>query len=93
MVGGLALLIGVPGLIHPPLVRWVYVATSVVSFPIGWVVSHVLLALIFYLLITPLGILRRVFGRDALQLRRPTGETYWMEKKPVTDPARYLKQF
>lgn len=36
----------------------------------GAVVSRILLSLLFFLLVTPIGLLRRICGADALQLRR-----------------------
>jgi hypothetical protein len=88
-----AVLIGVPGLLRPMLVRWVFVSAMIAAFPIGWVVSKVLVGLIFYLLFTPIALIFRAFGRDALYLKRPAGESYWLEKKPAANAASYLKQF
>ncbi len=64
------------------------------AFPIGWVISHVILALVFYGLFTPLALVFRLIGRDALVLRRsPSARGYWQPRPQVTDPRRYLKQF
>jgi len=49
-----------------------------ITYPIGWVFSRIVLALIFYVLISPIGILQRVFGKDPLALK--TGkekESFW----------------
>lgn len=63
-------------------------------FPIGWVVSHALLAFIYYLVVTPIGRLMRLFGRDPKERRFDRGaESYWMEHDPVRDPVRYFRQF
>jgi hypothetical protein len=63
-------------------------------FPIGWVVSHVIFALIFYLVFTPVGLLMRLFGYDPLRRRAcPEASTYWIEKSPVSDPKSYFRQF
>src|SRR5262245_4813191 len=43
--------IGAVGLWRPQLVRPLYVGWMCAAFPIGWTVSHLLLAAIFYLLI------------------------------------------
>jgi hypothetical protein len=91
---GLAVVVGAVGLVRPVAVRWVYVGLMIVVFPVGWVVSRVILAFLFYGLFTPLALLFRVIGRDALRLRKP-GEvsSYWRPKVMSTDAASYFRQF
>lgn len=49
----------------------------------GLVASPVVLGILFYLVITPCGLLMRLFGGDALRLR-PTGEqTYWSKRSAL----------
>src|SRR4051794_36680852 len=60
--GGLGLL----GLSRPAWLRPVYVVLTVVTFPVGWLVSHALLALLFFGIITPLALVFRLLGRDPL---------------------------
>jgi Saxitoxin biosynthesis operon protein SxtJ len=91
---GLALTIGPLGLAWPRLVRPVFVGWMVLAFPIGWLVSHAVLASVFFGLFTPLGLVFRLIGRDVLTLRQPQGrETYWTPKPQANDPARYFRQF
>jgi hypothetical protein len=86
--------IGIAGLVRPPLMRWVFVGASIAAFPIGWIVTQLILGILFYLVLTPLALFFRIKGRDALKLRRPPAEsTMWEPKEPSTDPARYLRQF
>ena len=47
-------LIAVVGMLLPSLLRPMYVVWMAAVLPIGWVVSHVLMAVVFYLLITPM---------------------------------------
>jgi hypothetical protein len=64
------------------------------SFPIGWLVSHILMGLIYYLVITPIGLIMRTAGRDPLSRRfEPEAETYWTRREPPTDPNHYFRQF
>jgi hypothetical protein len=61
--------------------------------PIGFVVSHVLLGLIYYGMITPVGLLMRMFGRDRLSRRIDrSASSYWIEHKPSGDTDRYFRQ-
>jgi hypothetical protein len=89
----LALAVGLPGLAWPRLIRPVYVGWMVLAFPIGWTVSQVMLALLYYGLFTPIGLLFRLVGRDPLHLRRPATATYWSAKAIPEDPRCYFKQF
>jgi hypothetical protein len=77
------------------LLRPVYVALTVVTFPIGWTISQLIIAVLYYGLITPVAALLRLAGRDRLRLKRPTQrrDTYWIERKGDDEPGRYLKQF
>ena len=90
----LALTIGPMGLIRPAWMRFIYVGWTVLAFPIGWTVSLILLATIFYGIFAPIALVFRLLGRDALQLlRRPELESYWIPKPVPSDLRRYFKQF
>jgi len=78
----------------PPLRRWLFLGWMYAAFPIGWTISHIILAVAYYLMFTPIGLLMRLFGRDALQRRfNADCESYWIERETGTDPGRYFKQF
>ncbi len=90
----LALVFFVGGLAWPRAFRFVYVGMMVATYPIGWVMSHVLLFLIYFGVFTPLALVFRLVGRDPLQLRpQPNATTYWRTKPAPEDPRRYLQQF
>ena len=92
--GIVATVVGPLGLIAPQAVRPIFVAWMVIAFPIGWTVSRVLLAVVFYGLFTPLGLLFRLIGRDRLQrVRRHDRDTYWRSKTQPTEIRHYLRQF
>jgi len=78
----------------PPLRRRVYLAWMYAAYPIGWALSHILLAAVYYLVVTPIGFTMRVLGRDPLDRRfdRSAG-TYWVPHDPGTDVKRYFRQF
>jgi len=84
--------IAVAGFFYPPLIRPVFVGLILLTYPIGWVVSHLLLGAIFYLLFLPIGLVLRWTGHDPLQLRPPLGNSLWKPPVGKTDPASYLRQ-
>jgi hypothetical protein len=56
--------------------------------------SHLLLAGVYYLLITPLGLVMRLAGRDKLEMRRDhQATTYWTPRPPTPKVSRYFRQF
>lgn len=90
----LALTLGPLGLVWPETVHFVYVGWMVAAFPIGWTVSQVILALMFFGLFTPFGLVFRLLGRDPLQRTRQVNrESYWEPKPTPTDLKQYFKQF
>ena len=79
---------------RPEWVRFIYVGWMVLAFPIGWTVSQVMLAMMFFGLFTPIGLVFRLIGRDPLHRARPSGrESYWDPKPAPADLRRYFKQF
>jgi hypothetical protein len=93
-LAALALIVGSLGSARPETVRFIYVGWMVLAFPIGWTVSQVMLALIFFGLFMPFGLVFRLIGRDPLQrTRRSDRKSYWEPKPTPTDLKRYFKQF
>ena len=80
------------GAFAPLVLRLPYVALMALAAPLGWLISNLLLRLLYYFVFTPLGLLFRIFGRDPLQLKRPGGGTYW-RPFPSTEKVRgYFRQ-
>jgi hypothetical protein len=89
-----AALCGIVGLAWPPSIRPLFVGLMIATTPIGWVVSHVLLTIVYWGLFTPVGFLFKLMGRDSLDRRfQPELTTYWQPKTMPTDPSRYLRTF
>jgi len=84
--------VAVAGFLYPPLIRPVFVGLILMTFPIGWVVSHVLLGLIYYVVVTPMGLILRMRGHDPLQLKAPLGNTLWKTPVGKTNSGSYLRQ-
>ncbi len=77
-----------------PIRKPSYLAWIHFGFPIGWVISHVAMALIYYLVFTPIGLIMRLFGRDPMERRFDgSAASYWVEHDPAGEPGRYFRQF
>ena len=94
VLGSVAATAGILSAVAPQALRWLYVVLTVITLPIGFVISHVIMAIVFYLIFSPIGLLFRLINRDALKLKPDRdGTTYWVRREPVKDVKRYYRQF
>ncbi len=90
----LAAVCGVLAATAPGLLRVLYVGMTAAAFPIGFVVSHLVFGILFYLVVTPVGLVMKLIGRDALCRKfDPSAATYWIRRPSTTDVRRYFRQF
>ena len=76
-------------LLKPRLFRSFYRVGMTVSFYIGHLFGRILLTLIFLLVLTPLGLMLKLMGKDLLRLKRdPSAQTYWEPVKQNHDLER-----
>ena len=80
----------------PPLFRVIYRLWIGFSVILGYFVSRIVLTVIFFLVITPTGLIMRMVGKDPMERKRdPTVSSYWIRKddSQETSIERYEKQF
>jgi len=81
-LASLALVVLLVALIQPRWFRGFYRGGMTISFHIGQVIGRVMLTLFFFVVVTPLGLLLRLMGKDLLQLKRnPADKTWWQPAK------------
>lgn len=74
--------------------KLVFRVLSLATIPIGFVVSHVLIAAIYYLVFTPMSLFFWLSGRDAMQRKFDRKATsYWTVRGPQKPAATYFKQY
>lgn len=56
----------------------------------GFVMTRVILGVVYFLFVTPIGLVRRLFGGDSLGRRAKRTESYW---KPYTERRRDSKHY
>ena len=74
--------------------RPVYATWMALLYPVGWAASHLLLALVYFGWVTPIGLLMRLFGYDPM--RRRLGReraSNWVKRKPTENVNRYFRQY
>jgi len=90
----LGLAVFLSGMISARLTRLIYLGLVLAVMPIGLLVSFVLLAAFFFLLLTPIGLLFRLLGRDPLRRRFDSNaNTYWIVRRAPDNVDRYFHQF
>jgi hypothetical protein len=92
VIGLLGLVVGVAGLAAPAAVRYIYTGWMIAAFPIGWTVSRVVLAVVFYAIFAPVAWIFKAIGRDVLVIRRPRVVSYWTPKPRASNAEEYLRQ-
>jgi hypothetical protein len=86
---------GIPlaGLASPRGLRHVYVALSYATYPVGFAVSHVVLAFVYYLVFTPIGLIMHLLRYDPLTRRfDPKAPSYWKERTSPKPADSYFRQ-
>ncbi len=82
-----------PALVVPRWARPVYLAAVYASLPLGLATSFLMLAAMYYLVLTPVGLIMRLVGHDPLARRREPGfATYWNRRDAVRPAESYFRQ-
>jgi len=82
--------IAVPILLWPVQKVWMSLAVL-----LGWFMTRVILIVLFYLVVTPIGLLARLFDKDFLNLKFDNNaDSYWISKERIKfEKSSYEKQF
>ncbi len=90
---GLALLLC--ALTCPKFLIYPHKGWMTLSLILGFLMTHLILSLMYYLVFTPIGIVMKIFGRDILRRQfDKNGETYWVKREQKAYlRERYEKMF
>jgi carbamoyltransferase len=81
-------------LVRPRLLRRPFVALQVLAFPLGWLLGHALLAVVFFGVVTPIGLVLRLFRKDPLRRRIERDvPSHWESRKPTSSLERYFRPY
>ena len=85
ITGSLTIIFLFFALVRPKWLSFIYQPWMILAFAIGWIVSRLLLILIFYIVLTPIGILGRIFGKRWMDKKFDKNlKTYWITKSRDT---------
>jgi hypothetical protein len=80
VLGGIGFALLLMGLLLPALARRFHIVWMRFAAILGYINSRILITLMFYGLITPFGLISRLFGRDTLNRRSKERESYWIPR-------------
>lgn len=82
------------GLIFPRALFWPNKAWMALAEILSYVSTRLILALVYFGIVSPIGLIKRSFGWDPLNRRAPASETYWRSySKRQRDPRHYEKMY
>lgn len=82
----------ITAVVAPSLLKPFYRGWMRLGEVLGWVNTRILLTLIFFLVVTPIGLLMRLFGRSPIAVARR--DSYWTDVEPHSYGDRHVeKQF
>lgn len=95
IVGGLGALLVLSGTLAPAILKPIYRVWMALAVVLGFVMTRVILTLVYFLVLTPIGLVLRLFGKDLLDRKLdPRADSYWKRKEYLDDsPARLEKYY
>jgi len=87
VLAGVAICLALIGLLLPSWAVRFHRIWMMLAAGLGYVNSRILLSLVYFLVITPFGCVRRLIGRDPLDRRGPARDGYW-ERRPVARQSK-----
>tara|TARA_Y100001935_G_C17080762_1_gene396228 strand:+ start:166 stop:576 length:411 start_codon:yes stop_codon:yes gene_type:complete len=82
------------GIIAPIMLKPFYLIWMIFAMILVWIMTRVILSLIFYFIVTPIGIIARLLGEDFLALKKVSSDSYWNIRDSVEElKQNYTKQF
>ena len=82
------------GIIIPILLKPIYILWMTFAVMLGWVMTRVILSIVFYIIITPIGLITRLLGEDFLNFKISKTDSYWNNRDSSEElNQNYEKQF
>ena len=90
-IGSILIIVGV---ITPVILKSIYKIWMIFAVIIGWIMTRIILSVLFFSIITIIGLFTRLIGKDFLNLKSKSNESYWnIRNKERELNQDYEKQF
>jgi Saxitoxin biosynthesis operon protein SxtJ len=84
----------IAGLVWPKVLVWPNKAWMLLAEALSFVMTRVILGIVFFLIVTPIGVIKRIFGWDPLNRRSASRGSYWSPySERQHNPRHYEKMF
>ena len=94
VLSGLGAALTVLGLTTPLVLKPVYRVWMALAVVLGFVMTRVILMVVYYLVMTPIGLVMRLLGKDPLDRRPdPGAASYWIERTYPDDSKERLEKY
>jgi hypothetical protein len=91
--GVVATVLIIPALVYPRGLYWIHKGWMALGHVMGWINTRIILGLCFYLIVTPIGFIRRALGKDSMGKEfEPEAATYRIVRK-VRAASHLTRQF
>ena len=83
----------VPAVVFPKSLIWPFRGWMALGHVLGWINTRIILGVVFYLIVTPIGVIRRWLGKDPMGRRlQPNADSYRVQRTP-RPPSHLTKQY
>ena len=90
----IGVILSVFGIVIPVILKPLYWIWMIFATMLGWVMTRVILSLLFYVIIMPIGLIPRLFGKQFLELRWDISRnTYWNYRSDKPEKENYERQY
>ncbi|MCB0750922.1 MAG: hypothetical protein KDC52_05570, partial [Ignavibacteriae bacterium] len=77
----IGLFLSISGIFIPQKLHNIYKIWMLGALILGWFVSRIILSILFIVIITPIGVISKILGKDFLKLKEnKSNKTYWLVK-------------
>ena len=92
LFGGLAVILSGFALFAPELLEPVHRVWMGAAHILGWFNTRVIMGVVYFLVMTPTGIIMRLVGRDPLDRRLMDRPSYWVKRMEYRDPRASMER-
>jgi hypothetical protein len=85
----------ISGLVIPSALKYVYKVWMAISVIMGFIMTRVIMVIIFYMIVTPVSFVASIIGKNFLDMKiDKTAKSYWMVREKVQkEKSDYERQF
>jgi hypothetical protein len=80
-------------IVSPKLLAPLYKVWMAFGHVLGWINARIILGIVFFVVVMPIGLVMRLFGKDFLRMRPNRTGSYWVKRDTEITPQSMRDQF